>query len=180
VISYGRKVGFELYFATPEAWRRRQSYHHENRRQHRMTARSCAIKMQGDGSLQLANALGTTRFTFVFRLMRSEVKSFWGTRELLREFPKKAAFQLQPYGRGAGVGRGRGVGVHLSPHGVGDGVMVAVAVGLAVGEPDTVAVAVAVAVGVGDAGLGVGEADPHGLTGQLKISIEAMMASPAS
>ena len=63
----------------------------------------------------------------------------------------------RPYGRGAGVGRGRGVGVNL-----GAAVGVAVALGVAV------AVAVAVAVGVG-----VGEGDPQGLTGQLKISVEA-------
>jgi hypothetical protein len=42
-----------------------------------------------------------------------------------------------------------------------------------------VAVAVALAVVVAVA-VGVGEADPQGLTGQLKISIEAMMFSPAS
>jgi hypothetical protein len=50
---------------------------------------------------------------------------------------------------------------------------VAVAVAVAVALAVVVAVAVAVAVGVG-------EADPQGLTGQLKISIEAMMVSPAS
>jgi len=60
------------------------------------------------------------------------------------------------------VGRGRGVGVHLPSHGVGVGETVGVAV--------TVPVAVAVAVAVG---VGVGEGDPQGLTGQLKISVEA-------
>ena len=58
--------------------------------------------------------------------------------------------------------RGRGVGVVLPP-----GVVVGVA------DADAVAVAVAVAVGVG-------EADAQGLTGQLKISIEAIMARPLS
>ena len=52
------------------------------------------------------------------------------------------------------MGRGRGVG---ACPGVGLGLAVAVAVAV-----------------------GVGEADPQGLTGQLKISIEAMMVSPAS
>jgi hypothetical protein len=42
------------------------------------------------------------------------------------------------------------------------------AVAVAVGVADAAAVAVAVAVGVG-------EAVPQGLTGQLKISIDAMM-----
>jgi len=56
------------------------------------------------------------------------------------------------------VGRGRGNGVVL---------------GAAVAVGDAVALGVAVAVGVG-----VGEA--QGLTGQLKISIEAMMARPLS
>jgi len=66
----------------------------------------------------------------------------------------------KPYGRGCGVPRGRGVGVVLPP-----GVGVAVA--------DAVGVAVAV-------GVGVGEALAQGLTGQLKISIEAIMARPLS
>ena len=63
-----------------------------------------------------------------------------------------------PYGRCGGVGRGRGEGVDLGP---------AVAVGVGVALDDPVAV-------------GVGEGDPQGLTGQLKISIEAIMLSPAS
>jgi hypothetical protein len=59
------------------------------------------------------------------------------------------------------VGRGRGVGVGLPPG-------VAVAVGVALG------VAVGVTVGVGVAvGVGVGVGAPHGLTGQLKICVEA-------
>ena len=58
-------------------------------------------------------------------------------------------------------------------------------VAVAVGVTETLAVAVAVAVAVALAvvvavAVGVGEADPQGLTGQLKISIEAMMFSPAS
>ena len=60
------------------------------------------------------------------------------------------------YGRGGTVGRGLGVGVDRAP----------VAVAVAVGVADAATVAVAV---------GVGEADPQGLTGQLKISIDAMM-----
>ena len=52
------------------------------------------------------------------------------------------------------MGRGRRVGACL---GVGLGLAVAVAVAV-----------------------GVGEADPQGLTGQLKISIEAIMARPLS
>ena len=77
------------------------------------------------------------------------------------------------YGRGGRVGRGLGVGVDRAP------VAVAVAVGVAdaatvdVGVADAAAVAVAVAVGVG-------EAAPQGLTGQLKISIDAMMFRLAS
>src|SRR6516165_7375316 len=62
------------------------------------------------------------------------------------------------YGRGTGVGRGRGVGVHLPSHGVGVGETV----GVAVAVPDPVAVGVGVTVGA-----------PQGLTGQLKISVEA-------
>src|SRR6516165_10793797 len=79
------------------------------------------------------------------------------------------------YGRGAGLGRGRGVGVHLPSHGVGVGetVGVAVAVPLAVGVAVAVAVAVADPVAVG---VGVTVGDPQGLTGQLKISIEARAA----
>ena len=65
------------------------------------------------------------------------------------------------------MGRGRGVGVHLPSHGVG----VAVTVGVGVTVPVTVAVAVAVAVALG-VGVGVGDA-AQGLTGQLKISVEA-------
>jgi len=67
--------------------------------------------------------------------------------------------------------------VHLPSHGVD--------VGVAVGEGGTLGVAVgavAVAVGVADAAavtvavaVGVGDAVPQGLTGQLKISIDAMM-----
>src|ERR1044071_949067 len=57
------------------------------------------------------------------------------------------------YGRGTGVGRGRGEGVDRGA---------AVAVG----------VAVAVAVGVG-------EGDPHGVTGQVKISIESKTVKPS-
>ena len=53
------------------------------------------------------------------------------------------------------MGRGRGVGAGLG-------------VGVSLGVDVAVAVAVAVAVGVG---VGVGE--PQGLTGQLKISVEA-------
>jgi hypothetical protein len=64
---------------------------------------------------------------------------------------------LRRQGRGCGVGRGRGVGVGLT---VGDGVTVGLGVIDGVG--------VTVGVGVGDA--------PQGLTGQLKISIEAIMA----
>ena len=66
------------------------------------------------------------------------------------------------YGRGGKVGRGLGVGVDRAP----------VAVAVAVGVADAAAVAVAVAVGVG-------EAAPQGLTGQLKISIDAMMVAPS-
>ena len=65
---------------------------------------------------------------------------------------------LAVYGRGGTVGRGLGVGVDRAP----------VAVAVAVGVADAATVAVAVAVGVG-------EAAPQGLTGQLKISIDAMM-----
>lgn len=61
-------------------------------------------------------------------------------------------------GRGLGVGACLGVGVGLG-------------VGVALGDPVAVGVAVAV---------GVGEGDPQGLTGQLKISIEAIIARPAS
>src|SRR5438552_10320226 len=76
------------------------------------------------------------------------------------------------YGLGCGdVGRGVGVGDGLTAIGVGVGVAVGVAVGVGV----RVAVAVAVAVAVG-----VGEAPPQGLTGQLKIYIEATMAPPPS
>lgn len=74
---------------------------------------------------------------------------------IAREFPLKFPSTYR-YGRGAGVGRGRGVGVVL-------GAGVAVGVGVAV------AVAVAVAVGVG-------EGDAQGLTGQVKLNIEATMA----
>src|SRR6266446_3623054 len=75
---------------------------------------------------------------------------------------------LAVYGRGGTVGRGLGVGVDRAP----------VAVAVAVGVADAVIVAVAVAVGVADAAavavaVGVGEAAPQGLTGQLKISVEA-------
>src|SRR5947208_4006971 len=72
---------------------------------------------------------------------------------------------LAVYGRGGTVGGGRGVGVVL---GVGDAIGVGVAVAVAVAVADAAAVAVAVAVAVG-----VGEAVPQGLTGQLKISVEA-------
>jgi hypothetical protein len=75
---------------------------------------------------------------------------FSRTRELLREFPKKPAYSSNAYGRGGTVGRGRGVGVALGAGGVG------------------------VALGVG-VGLGA-----QGLTGQVKISIDANMAPPAS
>ena len=65
--------------------------------------------------------------------------------------------RCRPYGRGGGVGRGRGEGVDLGRR---------VAVGVAVaGVPVAV---------------GVGEGDPQGLTGQLKISIEAMMVRPST
>ena len=60
------------------------------------------------------------------------------------------------------MGCGRGVGVVLPP---------GVAVGVVVGVADAVAVAVAV---------GVGEGEAQGLTGQLKISIEAIMFRPLS
>jgi len=81
---------------------------------------------------------------------------------------------LAVYGRGGTVGRGLGVGVDRAPVavavavGVADAATVDVAVAVGVADAATVAVAVAVAVGVG-------EAAPQGLTGQLKISIDAMM-----
>src|SRR5215831_15689085 len=78
---------------------------------------------------------------------------------------RKLHVRPEAYGRGGRVGRGRGVAVLL---GVGDAIAVAVAVAVAVGVADAAAVAVAVAVGVGEG--------PQGLTGQLKISIDAMMA----
>jgi len=102
----------------------------------------------------------------------SEAKMPWlfGNSRIASRVPEENCVSApMPYGRGGTVGRGRGVGVAL-----GEGCIVAV------GVADALAVAVAVAVGAGDAGLGVGEADPHGLTGQLKISIEAMMFRPAS
>ena len=95
------------------------------------------------------------------RLSDKEARGFSGTRELLRESPKKAPYSSKAYGRGAGVGRGRGVGAGL-------GVGVCLGVDVAVGVGDAVGVAVAVAVAVG-----VGEGDAQGLTGQLKISVEA-------
>jgi len=74
---------------------------------------------------------------------------------LFREFPHKV-FLTWRQGRGCGVGRGRGVGVCLGV-GLGGGVGVALGVGV---------------------GVGVGAA--QGLTGQLKISIEAIMTRPLS
>src|SRR5207248_10477856 len=71
----------------------------------------------------------------------------------------------QRHGRGAGVGRGLGVGA-----GLGVGVALGVDVAVGVGDADAVAVAVGVAVAVA---VGVGEGDAQGLTGQLKISVEA-------
>src|SRR4030095_5518346 len=68
----------------------------------------------------------------------------FGNSRFTSRVPKETCVRPRAYGRGAGVGRGRGVGVALPP-----------------------GVAVAVAVGVG-VGLG-----PHGLTGQLKICVEA-------
>ena len=63
------------------------------------------------------------------------------------------------------MGRGRGVGVTLI------GVAVGVTVGVGDGGID----------GVGDTvGVGVGLGAPQGLTGQLKIAIEAIIASPPS
>ena len=112
---------------------------------------------------------------FIFGLTRPEDKkltAFLETRELLREFPKKAAYSSKAYGRGAGVGRGRGVGA-----GLGVGVCLGVEVAVGVGDADAVAVAVGVAVAVA---VGVGEGDPQGLTGQLKISIEAIMVRALS
>jgi hypothetical protein len=87
-----------------------------------------------------------------------------GARELPRELPFTSFnfFNLLTYpcqGRGCGVGRGRGVGV---------GRIVSVGEGVGGGGID----------GVGDTvGVGVGVTPgAQGLTGQLKISIEAMMA----
>jgi ApbE superfamily uncharacterized protein (UPF0280 family) len=77
---------------------------------------------------------------------------------------RKLHVSPEAYGRGGTVGGGRGVGVVL---GVGDAIGVGVAVAVAVAVADAAAVAVAVAVGVGEG--------PQGLTGQLKISIDAMM-----
>ena len=74
-----------------------------------------------------------------------------GTRDIAS--PRTETTVSSPQGRGGGVGRGRGEGVDLGA---------AVAVG----------VAVAVAVGVG-------EGDPQGLTGQLKISVVAIMVAPS-
>jgi len=96
------------------------------------------------------------------------------TREfLLASSRLNTEISLSVYGRGRGVGRGLDVGV--------DRALVAVAV--AVGVADAATVDVAVAVGVADAAtvaVGVGEAPPQGLTGQLKISIDAMMFRPLS
>ena len=78
----------------------------------------------------------------------------------------------QRHGRGAGVGRGLGVGA-----GLGVGVALGVDVAVGVGDADAVAVAVGVAVAVA---VGVGEGDAQGLTGQVKISIEAIGAPLAS
>jgi len=46
------------------------------------------------GCRRLANTLSTTCSTFISGLTRSEIKGsrLFGTRELLREFPKKAAY----------------------------------------------------------------------------------------
>ena len=112
-------------------------------------------------------------FANALRSRRGDRSSFdrlidTGTGELLSPVPVYVPKTAIIYGRGGGVGRGRGVGAGLGV-GVGLGVDVAVAVGVAV----TVAVAVAVAVGVG-------EGDPQGLTGQLKISIEAIIVTPSS
>lgn len=90
---------------------------------------------------------------------------------MLREFPKKAAYSSEAYGRGAGVGRGRGVGCSL---GVGLGLAVAVGVADAVAVAVAVGVAVAVAVAVA-VGVGVGEA-----CGQSKISIDDSGVTPST
>lgn len=82
---------------------------------------------------RLANTSITTRSTssLSFRVPVGSESAwdcgFLGTRELLREFPKKAAYSSEAYGRG-GVGRGVGetVGVALT---LGVAVTVAVAVG---------------------------------------------------
>jgi hypothetical protein len=89
-----------------------------------------------------------------FRAASNLLKGEYAFRGFAMIASPRTNVKRRPYGRGAGVGRGRGVGVAL-----GVGVVVAVAVAVAVG---------------------VGEGEPHGLTGQLKISIEAVIPSITS
>jgi hypothetical protein len=114
--------------------------------------------------------IGPSR-TGIFKRSWSPYGDIWSARRgetiLLKARNSRVASRVPDYfltftytfrrqGRGNGVGRGRGVGGGRVAEGVGD-----------TGGGVIVAVAVAVAVGVG---LG----DPQGLTGQLKISSEAI------
>ena len=90
----------------------------------------------------------------------TQLRAVAGTREFFASSRiSNPNLALRRQGRGCGVGRGRGVG-----GGLGVGVTTGVGVGVGV-------VGVAVGVGVGVA--------PQGLTGQLKISIVAMMVAPS-
>ena len=125
-----------------------------------------------DGAASLTRsgvAAATTVPPLYLGLTRSEINN--GNSRIASRVPEESCDSSRAYGRGAGaVGRGRGVGVGR------------VSLGVPVGVADTVAVAVAVAVAVGVAvavAVGEGVGVPHGLTGQLKISVVAMMVTPS-